>query len=172
MRRRRIYLRIVGDTVAPKPGVVGITVMQGSTVVFRSSGIASALVARSIKRHGSIKLALNWSGRPNQSGIKTLTPGNVHRPGRGRRLLGHSDDPHCRSWLALERKRRESPLSPSCPEHTSGLGNNPQQLAEANWLGQVLIDADLPGAPPVFLAGIARDDDDPRSGERFVCSHL
>ncbi|MGA2700295.1 MAG: hypothetical protein ABSH35_04265 [Isosphaeraceae bacterium] len=69
MRRRRILLRIVGDTVAPKPGVDGITVMQGSTVVFRSSGIASALVAR------SIKLALNWSGRPNQSGIKTLTPG-------------------------------------------------------------------------------------------------
>jgi len=75
MRRRRILLRIVGDTVVPKPGVDGITVMQGSTVVFRSSGIASALVARSIKRHGSIKLALNWSGRPNQSGIKTLTPG-------------------------------------------------------------------------------------------------
>jgi len=75
MRRRRILLRIVGDTVAPKPGVDGITVMQGSTVVFRSSGIASALAARSIKRHGSIKLALNWSGRPNQSGIKTLTPG-------------------------------------------------------------------------------------------------
>jgi len=46
MRRRRILLRIVGDTVVPKPGVDGITVMQGSTVVFRSSGIASALAAR------------------------------------------------------------------------------------------------------------------------------
>src|SRR5208282_2177428 len=53
----------------------------------------------------------------------------------------------------------------------SGLGNNPKQFAPANWLGQVLIDADFPGAPPVFLAGIARDDDDPRSGERFVFSH-
>src|SRR5208337_5471415 len=69
-------------------------------------------------------------------GHQEADPGNVHRSGRGRRLLGPSDDPHCRSWLALERKRRESPLSPSCPEHTSGLGNNPQQLAEANWLGQ------------------------------------
>ena len=64
-----------------------------------------------------------------------------------------------------------SHLSVLRPEHTSGLGNNPKQFAEANWLGQVLIDADFPGAPPIFLAGIARDDDDPRSGERFVFSH-
>jgi len=61
--------------VLPNPGVDGITVRQGSTVVFRSSGIASVLAARIIKPHSSIKLALNWSGRPNQSGIKTLAPG-------------------------------------------------------------------------------------------------
>jgi len=61
--------------VAPKRGVDGITVMEGSTVVFRSRRIASALAAQSIKPHSSIELALNWSGRPTRSGIKRLTPG-------------------------------------------------------------------------------------------------
>jgi hypothetical protein len=61
--------------VAPKTAVDGIMVMDGSTVVYRSSGMASPLVAGSIKPHSSIKLALNWSGRPNQSGIKRLSPG-------------------------------------------------------------------------------------------------
>ena len=61
--------------VAPKPGVDGITVMNGSTVVYRSGGVAWNVAAGSIKPHGSLKLVLNWSGRPNQSGIKKLTPG-------------------------------------------------------------------------------------------------
>ncbi len=61
--------------VAPDAGPDAITVMDGSTVVFRSSRIGSALAVRSIKPHRSIKLALAWSGRPNQSGIRKLAPG-------------------------------------------------------------------------------------------------
>ncbi len=62
-------------TVAPKPAVDGITIIEGSTVIYRSSRTASALASRTIKPYGSIKLALDWSARPNQSGIKKLTPG-------------------------------------------------------------------------------------------------
>ena len=104
-------------------------------------------------------------GPASWSGSRRMTRAEAGRCPR--RSAGR--DPRRRASRA--RKRRESPLSPSGPEPTSGLGNNPTQLAEANWLGQVLIDADFPGAPPIFLAGIARDDDDPRSGERFVFSH-
>jgi hypothetical protein len=53
----------------------GITVMDGSTVVFHSSRIRAALAAQIIKPHHSIKLALAWSGRPNQSGITRLAAG-------------------------------------------------------------------------------------------------
>jgi hypothetical protein len=53
----------------------GITVMAGSTVVFQSSRIRAAFSARSIKPHHSVKLALAWSGRPNQAGIGKLSPG-------------------------------------------------------------------------------------------------
>jgi len=55
--------------VASKPKINGITVVQGSTVVFRSGAIASPLAAKNIKPDGSVKLALAWSGRPNQQGI-------------------------------------------------------------------------------------------------------
>ncbi len=59
----------------PNAGPDRITVMDGSTVVFRSARIRSALIARSIKPHHSIELALSWSGRPNQSDIAKLAPG-------------------------------------------------------------------------------------------------
>jgi len=61
--------------VVPKPGVDGITIMTGSTIVYRSGGIVWPQSGGSIKPHGSLKLALNWSGRPNQLGLKKLTPG-------------------------------------------------------------------------------------------------
>jgi hypothetical protein len=61
--------------VAPDVNLDGITVMNGSTVVFHSSRLRLGRGARSIKPHQSVKLALNWSGRPNQSGVTKLAPG-------------------------------------------------------------------------------------------------
>jgi hypothetical protein len=61
--------------IARNSALDGITVMDGSTVVFHSSRIRAALPVRSIKPHRSIKLALHWSGRPNQPGITKLSPG-------------------------------------------------------------------------------------------------
>ena len=62
-------------TVAAKPGLDGITVLHGSTVVFRSGPLPLGLAAGSIKPQGTLKLALTWSGRPNQAGPKKLSPG-------------------------------------------------------------------------------------------------
>ena len=62
-------------SLAPKAALDGITVMDGSTVVFRSRRVRPVLAARSIKSHHSIKLALDWSGKPNQPGIGKLAPG-------------------------------------------------------------------------------------------------
>ena len=61
--------------IAPKADHVGLTVLDGSTVVFRSKRVRSVSSARTIKPHQSIRLALAWSGRPNQSGLKKLAPG-------------------------------------------------------------------------------------------------
>jgi hypothetical protein len=59
--------------VGARPAVDGITVMQGSTVVYRSGVIA--LLGGTIKPHASMKLTLLWSGRPNQPGLGKLNPG-------------------------------------------------------------------------------------------------
>jgi hypothetical protein len=61
--------------LAPDAQSDGITVLAGSTVVFQSSRIRGVLAARTIKPHHSIKLALAWSGRPNQAGVAKLAPG-------------------------------------------------------------------------------------------------
>ena len=53
----------------------GITILDGSTVVFRSAGLSPALAGKIIKPGASLKLALNWSGKPNQKAIKKLSPG-------------------------------------------------------------------------------------------------
>jgi hypothetical protein len=69
------------NTTAAKVGVTpdtefdGITVTEGTKIVYESSRVPSVLAARGIKPHKSIKLALAWSGRPNQSGISRLSPG-------------------------------------------------------------------------------------------------
>jgi hypothetical protein len=59
--------------VASTTGTDGITVMQGSSVVFHSGQIAG--FAGSIRPRGTLKLALTWSGRSNQTGISNLAPG-------------------------------------------------------------------------------------------------
>jgi hypothetical protein len=56
-----------------RPDVDGITVAQGSTVFYRS-GVVSRL-GGTIKPHGSMRLTLLWSGRPNQPGFGKLGPG-------------------------------------------------------------------------------------------------
>ena len=62
-------------SVAPVTQGNGITVMDGSAVVFHSVRIRPSLFARSIKPHHSVKLDLVWSGRGNQPGVKNLTAG-------------------------------------------------------------------------------------------------
>jgi hypothetical protein len=62
-------------SVTPNTFADGITVMDGSTVVFRSRRTHIAAALRSIKPHHSVKLALAWSGRPNQKGVAKLAPG-------------------------------------------------------------------------------------------------
>ena len=61
--------------LAPDAAADGITVMAGSTVVFQSNRIRSSFAVRSIKPHHRVKLALAWSGRPNQPGIAKLAAG-------------------------------------------------------------------------------------------------
>jgi hypothetical protein len=59
--------------VGARPDVDGITVVQASTVFYRSGVVA--LLGGTIKPHGSMKLTLLWSGRPNQPGLGKLNPG-------------------------------------------------------------------------------------------------
>jgi hypothetical protein len=61
--------------VKPNVKLDGITVMDGSAVVYRSNHLRPMLAARSIKPHQSIKLGLAWSGRANQKDVSKLAPG-------------------------------------------------------------------------------------------------
>jgi hypothetical protein len=53
----------------------GITVLEGSKVVWRSPRGADALKARSIRPGKAITLTTVWNGRPNQPGVTKLLPG-------------------------------------------------------------------------------------------------
>jgi len=63
-------------SLAPNPSTDGITVSQGSTVVWYSPRIvASRGAALSIQPGRGLKLTSTWNGRPNEGGLRHLPPG-------------------------------------------------------------------------------------------------
>ena len=59
----------------PKAKGNRITVMEGSTVVWRSRRSVFALSAHRTHPSQTLKLSAVWNGRPNQPGVKKLIPG-------------------------------------------------------------------------------------------------
>jgi hypothetical protein len=52
-----------------------VTVQDGSTVVYELTRKVHPLTSRMIKAGHSLKLTTLWSGKPNQAGVKKLSPG-------------------------------------------------------------------------------------------------
>jgi hypothetical protein len=61
--------------VTPDTKLDRITVMKGSRVVWQSRRGAFTRRTRTIQPGQTIKLSAVWNGRPNQPGMKKLTPG-------------------------------------------------------------------------------------------------
>jgi hypothetical protein len=74
-----LLLQNVSDSavsVSPNANTDGITVSQGSTVVWRSSRIApNAVTSQTVQPGGNATLNAVWNGRPNQRGVKRLGSG-------------------------------------------------------------------------------------------------
>ena len=61
--------------VIPKRSTENITVLEGSTVVYRSSQTVRSLDAGTLARGQSVTLTTLWPGRANQRGVQKLSPG-------------------------------------------------------------------------------------------------
>ena len=83
--------------MASATGVDGITVMQGSTVVYHSNQIAGFV--GSIKPRGTLKLAVQLVGPSKPDGHRQSGPGRLHHFGRQRRLHGNDQHSHRRSQV-------------------------------------------------------------------------
>ena len=67
---------ITTSSLTPKSSTDGITVSQGSTVVWHSARtVASYIPPLTIPGCKVIKWTSTWNGRPNQGGLKRLPPG-------------------------------------------------------------------------------------------------
>jgi hypothetical protein len=77
--RLTFALKNLGSTavrLVPNPSTDGITVTQGSTVVWQSSHtIVSRGVSLNIEPGKAMKLTSAWNGRPNPGGLRHLPPG-------------------------------------------------------------------------------------------------
>jgi hypothetical protein len=77
--RLTLTLRNTGNTtisITPNSSTDGITVSQGSTVVWHSARTVASYGAPLTLAGGKvIKLTSTWNGRPNQGGLKRLPPG-------------------------------------------------------------------------------------------------
>ena len=63
-------------SLTPNPSSDGITVSQGSTVIWHSARtISSKRASLTLLGGMGIKLTGSWNGRPNQDGLKRLEPG-------------------------------------------------------------------------------------------------
>ena len=59
----------------PNPKVDGISVLHGSELIWRSARGVSIFHGRTIRPGQTIKSIVVWDGRPDQIGVKVLTPG-------------------------------------------------------------------------------------------------
>ena len=63
------------STIKEKRHVETVTVRHGSTVVYESTRKVHPLTSRMIKAGHPLQLTTLWSGKPNQAGVKKLSPG-------------------------------------------------------------------------------------------------
>jgi hypothetical protein len=61
--------------IKEKRHIETVTVQHGSTVVYESTRKVHPLTSRMIKAGHPLQLTTRWSGKPNQAGVKKLSPG-------------------------------------------------------------------------------------------------
>jgi hypothetical protein len=59
----------------PRKSAETVIVRIGSTIVYESVRTARVLAPKTLKAGHTFKFPTAWSGKPNQTGIKNLSPG-------------------------------------------------------------------------------------------------
>jgi hypothetical protein len=61
-------------TLRPNSKSDGVTILDGSTVVWRSRRVNGADKLRTLHPGQNVRLSFVWNGKPNQRGVKELVP--------------------------------------------------------------------------------------------------